>query len=107
MTDQEKEIIIQKTASKTLWKEVVDHSDMSIQEEWECPYNRTESFYWIAELTECAPEWKSLKRAVMKVHIALGDFVPISQEDYDNVYSSGDKRRDYPKFEGVRYQWNN
>ena len=52
---------------------------------------------------------KGLKRACMKVFVALGDYIPITDEEFKEIplgeMTPRQKRRSHPKHRGVRHKW--
>ena len=100
----QKEIIeiIKTHASKELWKEVLDHNYMS--QDWDEPYTLTESFDYVSELAECGDLWKHLKTPARKVQIALGEYVPMTEEQIENTYVSHGKKWDF-KLGGIAYKF--
>jgi hypothetical protein len=104
MNEQKQIEIIKKHSSPTLWEEVRDHSQMSIDEEWEQPYTIPQSFDWILDLAEAEPNWRSLKTPARKVAIALGIYVPMTQEEIEMTITTRGTVWDF-KLGGVAYQF--
>ena len=90
--------VIQKAASKRLMDEIDELVRLSELEEWEEPHTVETAFDQVDD-----HEW--FPRDVLKVHIALGHYKPITDEKYDSIICSHGKAKSHPKVDGVRYEW--
>lgn len=92
------EEIIQKTASKRLLEEINELVEMSVLEEWEEPHTIKTAFDQVDD-----HEW--FPRDVLKVHIALGNYKPMTDAEYESIACSHGQARSHPKVDGVRHEW--
>lgn len=105
---EQAEEIIRATAKPYLLEEVEHFNELAEDRDpadydgGEPPHTYFDGWCDVADRYECD---KTYRRNVLEVWIALGAYVPISQEEYESVQCTHDKRRCYPKYKGDRYDW--
>jgi|14_taG_2_1085336.scaffolds.fasta_scaffold00120_14 hypothetical protein len=104
MTRQKKEEIIRETASPALLEEIEMIFDEAIAGEWETVKNFYDAFRWASDKSDMWEEWAFLRTPARKVHIALGEFVPMSAEEVAESGSLNGKPWDF-KMNKTPYQW--
>jgi len=104
-TMTEKEIIktIKKHSTPEMWSRIIDLHETSIKEEWDEPYSIKDSFDHIDDQSD-EHGHKHLQTPCRKVNIALGVYVPMTQEQIDNTVVSHGKKWDF-KLGGVAYRF--
>ena len=104
-TMTEKEIIktIKKHSTQKLWSEIIDFHEKSINEKWEEPYSIKDSFDYMDDLSY-EPGYKHLQTPCRKVNIALGVYVPMTQEQIESTFVSHGKKWDF-KLGGLAYRF--
>ena len=100
-----KEIIktIKKHSTPEMWSRIIDLHETSIKEEWDEPYSIKDSFDHIDDQSD-EHGHKHLQTPCRKVNIALGVYVPMTQEQIDNTVVSHGKKWDF-KLGGVAYRF--
>jgi hypothetical protein len=97
------EQIIRDSASPMLLQEVDDYLEMAIEEQWESVTCLEDAFREISDRSD-QDGWENFVKPVRKVHIALGEYVPISEEDIAMTWCSSGKAWDF-KMDGIKYRW--
>jgi len=103
MNEKEIETIIQTNSTDKLWREIVELRETSINEDWNEPYSIAESFDHLDHMSD-EPHYQYLRTPCRKVNIALGVYVPMTQEQIDNTNVSHGKKWCF-KLGGVAYQF--
>ena len=104
LTLSEKENIIRKTASRALLEEIEQLLDMALCGEWESVTNLVEAFYDTSDKADSYLEWKYLLKPSRKVHIALGEYVPMTPEQVAKTFSTNGNAWDF-KLNKIPYTW--
>ena len=99
----EKDEMIRATASPALLEEVEEIFDMAIREEWESVTTFGDAFDHVSDLSD-QDEWRHLRTACRRVHIALGQYVAMTQQEIDNTVTNWGTVWAF-KLGGVAYQW--
>ena len=102
----DREKVIRDTASPKLLEEISDLHELATTEEWEGIQTFYDAFREISDRADTCEEWREFRTPTRRVHIALGEYVAMSQEDIDNtqVFPASAKKWAF-KLGGVAYQW--
>jgi hypothetical protein len=98
-----REEIIKTNATPALRSELDYWVETSVVEDWDTHYTYEDALEEIS--TNDMGDEPKIKRAILRVQVALGDYAPISEEDYQSIQSTGNKRSSYPKIKGQRYEF--
>jgi hypothetical protein len=98
--DKERKII--ELASKYLLEEIEYFYDLYAVENEHKDYSVEDAFNDAVQMYEDCPK---LRKCLMTIHIAIGNYKPITRDQYESIVSTGDKRRSNPKFKGQYYEW--
>ena len=97
--------IIRSTASRPLLGEVEDLLEMAVSEEWESIQTLEDAFDVISEKADNIEEWRPFRTSCRKVEIALGRYIPMSEDEILRTQVSHGTKWDF-KLDGVAYKYN-
>ena len=104
MAEKEINSIIKKNSTTKLWTEIINLHQESINACWDEPYSIKDCFDHLDDQSD-GMSYKHLQTPCRRVNIALGVYVPMSQEQIDNTVVSHGKKWDF-KLDGVAYMFN-
>jgi hypothetical protein len=97
------EVIIRNTSTPTLLKELEELLELALVEEWESIQTLEDVFEDTFNKADTIKEWKPFRTPCRRVAIALGWFVPMTQEEIDMTVTNRGSVWDF-KFDGVPYK---
>lgn len=101
------EDIIRKHSTPELLEEINDLYELAVWEKFESIKTFEDAFREISDRADrLEPGWEKLRTPTRRVHIALGEYVEMTQFEIENTMRFGGNRKPWDfKLGGKAYQW--